>query len=374
MSMLARNEVRVAGRQRGLTIVEILVAVTLSLILLAGVTQLFVSSKRTYEVQDGLSRLQENGRFAVDYLARHVRMAGYMGCLSNASLITMYNNLNNAATFANNFSIGIEGFEANGTSPGDAYTITAENPAPSGNAAGWSSALDADLVGRVLPGTDVIVVRNAAPSSVALVSPFNNSAQLFVSNPNDLQIGDVLMVTDCQKASVFQATNVQATGFGTNAVHGQANMTPGNSNSVWGTDQDYTEGGEIMKSEMRVFYVGQGASGRPALFQRSLRNAGGGVQLVSDELVEGVENMQVLYGEDTDGDRTADAYREADNVADWGQVVSARISLLVRSPENSLPEPETNTFDVGGVDVDPVDDRRLRQVFTTTITLRNRAS
>lgn len=374
MSMFARNEVRVAGRQRGLTIVEILVAVTLSLILLAGVSQLFISSKRTYEVQDGLSRLQENGRFAVDYLARHVRMAGYMGCLSNASLITIHNNLNNAATFANNFSVGIEGFEANGTAPGDAYPITAENPAPSGNAAGWSSALDADLVGRVLPGTDVIVIRNAAPSSVALVAPYNDSGQVFVSNPNDLQTGDILMVTDCQKASVFQATNVQPTGFGTNAVHSQASMVPGNNTSVWGPDQSYTEGGEIMKSEMRVFYVGRGGSGGPALFQRSLRNAGGGVALVSDELVEGVENMQVLYGEDTNGDRTADIYRTAAAVADWGQVVSTRISLLVRSPENSLPEPETNTFDVGGVDVDPVDDRRLRQVFTTTITLRNRAS
>jgi type IV pilus assembly protein PilW len=373
--MFARTEINMAGRQRGLTIVEILVAVTLSLILLAGVSQLFISSKRTYEVQDGLSRLQENGRFAVDYLARHVRMAGYMGCLSNAGLITMHNNLNNAATFANNFSVGIEGFEANGTAPGSAYAIAAENPAPSGNAGGWSAALDADLVGRVLPGTDVIVIRNASPASVALVSPYSDSAQVFVSNPNDLQIGDILMVTDCQKASVFQATNIQSTGFGTNAVHSQANMMPGNNTSVWGSDQSYTEGGEIMKSEMRVFYVGQGASGGPALFQRSLRNAGGGVvELVSDELVEGVENMQVLYGEDTNGDRTADAYRTAAAVADWSQVVSARISLLVRSPENALPEAETNTFDVGGVTVDPVDDRRLRQVFTTTITLRNRAS
>ncbi len=64
-------------RQRGLSLVEILVALTISLFLIAGVIQLFIGSKQTYRFNDAQSRLQENGRFAIDRMAWDIRMAGY---------------------------------------------------------------------------------------------------------------------------------------------------------------------------------------------------------------------------------------------------------------------------------------------------------
>ncbi|MCC6136509.1 MAG: prepilin-type N-terminal cleavage/methylation domain-containing protein [Gammaproteobacteria bacterium] len=63
--------------QRGLTLVEILVALVISAFLIAGVIQLFVGSKQTYRGHDALSRIQENGRLALDNMARDIRMAGY---------------------------------------------------------------------------------------------------------------------------------------------------------------------------------------------------------------------------------------------------------------------------------------------------------
>jgi len=63
--------------QRGLTLIEILVALTLSAFLIAGVIQLFIGSKQTYRGHDALSRIQENGRFALDAMSRDIRMAGY---------------------------------------------------------------------------------------------------------------------------------------------------------------------------------------------------------------------------------------------------------------------------------------------------------
>lgn len=63
--------------QRGLSLVEILVALTISLFLIAGVIQLFIGSKQTYRFNDAQSRLQENGRFAIDRMAWDIRMAGY---------------------------------------------------------------------------------------------------------------------------------------------------------------------------------------------------------------------------------------------------------------------------------------------------------
>lgn len=58
-------------KQRGLTLMEVMVAITISLILLAGVMQIFLGSRQTYRMQDGLARLQENGRFAMDFIQGH---------------------------------------------------------------------------------------------------------------------------------------------------------------------------------------------------------------------------------------------------------------------------------------------------------------
>ena len=64
-------------RQKGISLIEIMVALTISLVLLAGLIQVFVSSKKTYQVQNSVGRLQENGRFALDILTRNLRQAGY---------------------------------------------------------------------------------------------------------------------------------------------------------------------------------------------------------------------------------------------------------------------------------------------------------
>ena len=64
-------------KEKGLSIVEFMIAITLGLLLLAGITQIFISNKTTFNMTDSLSRMEENGRYAMEVLARHVRMAGY---------------------------------------------------------------------------------------------------------------------------------------------------------------------------------------------------------------------------------------------------------------------------------------------------------
>lgn len=65
------------GRQRGFTLVEIMVALVISLFLVAGLIQVLISSRQVYRVQDGLARIQENGRFGMDFITRSIREAGY---------------------------------------------------------------------------------------------------------------------------------------------------------------------------------------------------------------------------------------------------------------------------------------------------------
>ena len=68
--------------QTGMTLIEIMIALLIGAFLLGGVLQIFINSKQTYRMQENLSRLQENGRFAMEFLARDIRMAGYWGCIS----------------------------------------------------------------------------------------------------------------------------------------------------------------------------------------------------------------------------------------------------------------------------------------------------
>lgn len=94
--------------------------------------------------------------------------------------------------------------------------------------------------------------------------------------------------------------------------------------------------------------------------------------MAAEELIEGVENMQIQYGEDLDGNRSADVYRSADQVVDWGAVVSVRISLLLQSVEDGIvSHPQTYRFN--GMTTTATD-RRLRRTFSTVIALRNRTS
>jgi type IV pilus assembly protein PilW len=110
--------------------------------------------------------------------------------------------------------------------------------------------------------------------------------------------------------------------------------------------------------------IGTGMKGEPALFRGN------------DELVEGAESLQILYGEDTSAvaDGIPDVYSAADAVVNWDRIASVRIGLLLRSIDQAGSEVNTDTYDVNGTVFDPPDDRRRRQVFSATVQLRNRPS
>lgn len=63
--------------QRGFTLVELMIAMTIGLFLSAGVIALFLGTKQSYRSNGGMSLIQENGRFAIEYLGRNIREAGF---------------------------------------------------------------------------------------------------------------------------------------------------------------------------------------------------------------------------------------------------------------------------------------------------------
>ena len=129
----------------------------------------------------------------------------------------------------------------------------------------------------------------------------------------------------------------------------------------------YEGDAQVFLTRSISYSIATGASGQPALFRFD-----GTTNL---ELVDGVANMQILYGEDNDalgaaGFGTADYYVPASSVTDMENVVSVKLSLLLQSYEDNLaPAPMTYTYNGGTV---TAADRRLYQVFNSTVAVRNR--
>ena len=361
------------SRARGMTLVELLVALVLSMFLIGGIIQIFVGNRVTFAFNDGLSRIQENARFSLEHIAFTSRMAGYSGCLNE---VAVFNNLAAPNAFRDDIANGIQGHNANGTGVGDAFASAATDPAPSANAGDWSPVLPPELAGRVIPGSDVLIVRGAQGQTSSLVAPFSDTNQLYVAPGHGFTAGEILVVSDCQKATVFQLTSVGASGAADTLAHvNGGGFSPGNAaaTAAWPAEQDYGLGSEVSRHQTYAFYIGQGASGRPSLFQLRLQplsatNAG----FAPEELVEGIDSMQIRFGTDPDNDGDSDAWSPADGVADWTQVLSLEVTLLARSADEYGTETDTFVYNLAGTQFDPIDDRRLRQVFSSTVGIRNR--
>lgn len=390
-------------KQKGVTLVELMIAVTISSIVMIGIGSVYTSSKRSFKLQEEFSRLQENGRFAINHITRFVRGSGYSGCASAIKNSTS-SILNNPDDNPWAFDTGLEGYEFVGTEPNTDKTLP-QDPAPlsdtSGNRDKWkalktgiqiSLPASASLLGTAgpIPNTDILVSRTADGSGVE-VALDHGGGNVFIKDGNDITCpdgstgysgickGDILVISNCKKAIVFQATKVQATGSGdnlVNVVHSNAAMTTGPGNSTPDLPFELMDGDEIMKISTKVFFIGKGTNG-PALFMKHAAGA-------STELVEGIETMQVLYGEDTDTtpDNIPDRYVPASQVSDFANVVAVKVDLLLRSvkelPWRTAPNPAKSYLLGGATDATAIkitvpQDKRLRKVMSTTIKLRNRA-
>ena len=369
----------------GFSLIELMVGAVLGLLLLGAVIVVYMSVKRTFVAQDEDTGVVEGGRFAIDTITRDLRMAGLSGCASRnmpGSAVPVRNFLNSTA-YPYAFGAAVGGFEGNGTAPGQLFTLTASEPAPGGT---YTPALPAQIAASAIAGSDALMIAGAEPGARRLVDPFTSGSSIHLEAGGDFVPGDILWVTDCSQAAVFQATSVNATRTlitGSNA----ATFVPGNNGPISspGPVANFRHGALVSRARSVVYFVGRpnlgagdscnsGGSGPPALVRASLGpgTSANARVMRCDELLRGVESMQILYGVDTDGDFDVDAYRIANAVADMGSVRALRVALLLRAEGPSLPDDDTEEYGLAGTRIDPVNDRRQRRVFVSTISLRNR--
>ena len=355
---------------RGLTLIELMVAIAIGLVITAAIVQIFVSSRSSYTMEEGLARVQEAGRFAVDLMSYDVRMAGYTGCLPRtAKPDSALNNPDDFATAGPNRHL--EGYTYVGTGGVDP-------------ASDWSASLPATYFSssELMPDSDVLVVRRGSEVSTRLKDPITTpSAEAKIAgNTSGLRQFDIVMITSCKqaKAEIFQVTGpASLDGKGdNNLVHnsGVGVAAPGNATKEFKTLFD--KGDEIIKLLTHVYYVGPGPTGNPSLFRKELQGAdGGGKIFKSQELVEGVVRLKVLFGIDTDGDEVANQFVPAKDVApaDTAKIFAVRLAMLVRTPDRVDSQPEVAKLDLLGTTYSPTGDDRFyrHRVFNSTIQLRN---
>lgn len=283
-------------RQAGLSLIELMIAITLSLLLILGVTQIFLSSKATYVSNQALSSIQESGRFAIEILTKDIRNAGYKGqCLS---------------------------FPVNHLD-GGASELWAEGNEP---IHGWENSKPPYVSQNTVSNSDVLLIQFAAGATDVTGASTNVAGSNTIDLANGtspVENGAVTLISDGLACDLFANTE-----SGTGAIGKAAGVS-------W--SHDYTDEFEILSFHSLVYYIAVDAeSGVPTLFRSRFSPdlASGSEQ--TEALVPGVASMNIEYGVATN--RIVDGYVDADAGTDWGNVASVKLTLDLEAPSGLKKE------------------------------------
>lgn len=335
------------GRQRGLSLIELMIGILLSSLLLLGVLQVFQSNKDTMRMQTAFSRVQESGRFAIDLLSKEIRSADYWGCLPGKD------NLENHLKVSNGFLASIGGDGVQGID----------------NADGSEKVNSVDVV----DGTDILILSGAIDACGGvgrLVDP-SAAGELKVTSNCPIGAGQVVLVSNCLAGDVMTITSINGSlGGGTDRTlfHSAGGVKTGWIENKSDTlTMNYGAESKLLIPYQRTFFIAKSTTGENSLFMREVT----GISDTTQELVPGIEDMQVSYGRDTNGDGIVDTWQDASsNLSVMAEVTAIKLQLLVASEGNAgVSEQKITTLD--GTET-VYADGRLRKLYVATIKVRNR--
>ncbi|MEM7256726.1 MAG: PilW family protein [Pseudomonadota bacterium] len=361
---------RLASAQQGYSVIELMVASVIGLFVLSAAVTVFTGNKSSQELSTGMARLQESGRVALDILSNDLRLTGYQGCTNGTKIPDVI------ATVAPRINMPVEalwGGEYNG---------------------GWSPTIHPDLTDistRPKAGTDVIYVQHGSGRNtmltISMVSA--NGPITLLNNPDQLVAGDLVMISNCSNSDIFRTTSVSSP---TSAGNVTVGFAAGTSNSRSTLNHAYTVDNtnpiadpmRVMRFESHAYFVGDtgrnDSNGDDIFSLYILDTSAATTPYVPIELVEGVENMQIMYGERLASNQIR--YLPAGTPGlDIDNVVSIQIGLLMTSIDEVTSDNDNRTYLLANVQVGPPSGsntikhsggKRMRAAFNTTIQLRNR--
>ena len=375
------------SQQCGMTLIELLVALSLSLAVLIGLSSVYIAVKQSFRFQENTGRLQEDANFALDTISRELRMAGFAGC---AGIKTVTVGGATPVTTRYPGSVLASG------SPGSPSGLYGPNPLAQVETSAAEVILQPftranfirgfdNVPDRMFPtagaptssDTDSLFFASASTNSVGVSAPMATASSP-VTIADDLfgwgATARNMIISDCNSSSLFEGT-VSATGGVTAIAHDGV----GNRVNTFTSDHQFGTDATVMLAQWNFFYVATrtGAS-TPSLYRVTFN---GNTRSLQQEIVSNVESMQLHYGENTvdvSGVPTlvADQWRTtAATVTDWSRVVAVRVGLMMVSAEDNASRDITLTTPtlLGQTYTKPTgaSANRLRKEFSTTVVIRN---
>lgn len=319
--------------QRGLTLVELMIASVIALAITAALVGVFVNSSRARTELDRSNRQIESGRYAVELLSEDLRVAGFFGEV-----------LLDGVTYATPSACAVDAGQLGWNEsplgvPVPLQAIYTAEACLSDRAAGPLTSLNF--------ASPAIAIRRLSTNAIAPGAIAAGNDYVQVSACKSDPIGTPLEIDD--DASDFTLRSLDC-----------ATLAP------------------VRRIMQRTYFIAScsncGADTIPSL--KRVEMAGGALQL--DTLVEGIEAIGLDLGFDTDNDGSPDAWRLAVDAApgtnDWSNVMAVRLHVLSRTTEVTAGYQDTKVYALGlAGTVGPFNDGFKRRVYSTVVRLNNPA-
>ena len=314
--------------QAGVTIVELMVAMLLSVILGGAIISVFVNSTQSFNQDENILSMQDDARHALRQISFDVSMAGHYADLVVPDVVTPDPSL---AIGADCGPVGQLNWMYRTTDAGTAesLSITALDNVTSAQVVAAHSCF---LGGEVLPGTDVVAIKRVVGGSAAA-----------------LRNGGVYLRTNGTVGLLYREPMVAAPA-----------IVVAPPNADW----------EFRPS---IYYIRQFADvpgdNIPTLCRKAL--TGAGPSMTTECLATGIENLQLEYGIDTTSDGQPNVFLSNPSLAQIQDVVSARIFVLARTTEIDTRYTNAKTFSISNSPDYAPNDSFHRRVFSTSVSIQN---
>lgn len=325
-----------ALRVRGLSLIELMIALVLGLVVAAAAGGVLLANKRVYGSTATLNRIQENTRVAFEIMSRDLREAGGNPCGGAVPIVSQLKSGDN--TWWTQYADGLHGY--------------AGSEAAAGTATGTGTA-------ERVANTDAIDLHLANSGDIRVTSHTNPSAVLNVTTTGSISDGDILLVCNNSFALVFQSSGISGSGvkIGHNGGSGTNNcsnefqhkrncatgasgdagycfLVPEGSSVNPNCDKHSRSPATVVQVQSFRWYIGNNDRGGRSLYRATLVNETGGevptaVEVV--EIAEGVTDMDLRYRSDG-----ATSFVGAASVTDWAAVNAVEVGLTVAGTEGAV--------------------------------------
>jgi type IV pilus assembly protein PilW len=337
----------------GFTLVELMIAMLLGLVVIAGVTSVFLAGQQSFRTNDALAEVQDGSRVAFELMARDIREAGLTGCNSANNRVT--NVLSNSPG-----NSGPQAWWADWSNAVHGYDDASTDPAFTGITG----------AGAPVAGTNSLELLSAGEMSVTIANDVPGSNFKLNQSTTQLTGGDIIVACSPDHAAILQISGYNNSNVTVGYNTGSTNK-PGNCSSnlgypndaCTGNSPDYTfpPNSKIAKLTGVDWYIGTNPAGGTSLYRVSLQNSGGNMTTQTQEMVRNVTGMTVTYLNPGLGGALGASFQKASVITSnngWPGVTAVNVALTIAS-----------TFQRASVD-----NKALSRNYAFTTTVRNRVN